>query len=298
MQLSFIVPAELQSLGWEKLAGWASTNGFAAVDAETSLDTDTAAVVRKAGIELGPMRIRASLADSDPATRAEAVRTAIEGIDHAVALGLRTVWTLPRNFRNDASTQANFDAAVESLRPVVAHAEKHGVRIAIENCPFDGQNAVCTPESWDALFHHLPSPNLGICLDPSHCVWQGIDYRRVIVEYGRRILHAHAKDAELLPEGMFRYGVAGRQLHDRLDANEAADPRQDGAGAGWWRHRLPGLGAVDWNMFVTALADAGYDGSLSIEHEDPLWEGDPATVQRGLCVARDHLLRFVPGGTA
>jgi sugar phosphate isomerase/epimerase len=95
---------------------------------------------------------------------------------------------------------------------------------------------------------------------------------------------------------MFRFGVEGRQL--RAESSGSADPRGDGAGAGWWRYRLPGLGAVDWNVFITSLADAGYDGPLSIEHEDPLWEGDLATVQRGLRVARDHLSQFVPGRTA
>lgn len=286
MRLSFIVPPELQTLGWGELGAWAAGQGFTALDAESELTTEAAADVRAAGLELGPMRIRASLADSDPDTRADAVRSAIDAVDHAVALGLDTVWTLPRNFRNDASPRANFDAAVPSLLEVTKHAEARGVRIAIENCPFDGQNAVCTPEAWDALFDRIPSAALGICLDPSHCVWQGIDHLRVITEYRERIIHTHAKDADLLPDGLFRYGVAGRQLGDGGAA--------DGAGAGWWRHRLPGLGAIDWNGFVTALTDIGYDGVVSIEHEDPLWSGDLDRARRALALAHDHLRRFIP----
>lgn len=287
MKLSFIVPPEFRPMSWRDLAMWAAASGFEAVDAETEITADDAVAVRSAGVDLGPMRIRASLADSDPATRAEALGTAVDAVDHAAALGLEMVWMLPRNFRNDASSRANFDAALPSLIELTKHAESRGVRIAIENCPFNGQNPICTPESWDALFEPIPSDALGICLDPSHCVWQGIDHRSVISEYRSRIIHAHAKDAELLPDGLFRYGVAGRQIED-------SDRSPDGADNGWWRHRLPGLGAIDWNGFVTALADIGYSGVLSIEHEDPLWGGDLDRAQRALIRAREHLGQFVP----
>jgi len=46
---------------------------------------------------------------------------------------------LPRNFRNDRSQRENYAATLESLRIVAAHAERQGVQVAIENCPFDGQ---------------------------------------------------------------------------------------------------------------------------------------------------------------
>lgn len=288
MKLSMIVPPALADLPPADLAAWAAAAGFDAIDAEAETGPETVAALAAAGLALGPLRIRASLADSDAATRAEAVETACRGIDRAVALGLETVWTLPRNVRNDASPRDNFAAALDALPPVVAQAERRGVRIAIENCPFDGQNPVCTPEAWDALFARIPSDALGICLDPSHCVWQGIDYGRAIREYGARVHHVHAKDTELLAEGQYRFGVAGPQFGD---ADEAEDgwPRH-----GWWRHRLPGLGAVDWPAFVTALADLGYAGPISVEHEDPLWGGSPERVQRGLAQARAYLGRFVP----
>lgn len=287
IELSFIVPPALTTESLAALASWAAGAGFAAVDAEASWDDGGIAAIRRAGLALGPMRLRASLADSDPATRAAAVDAACRAIDHAAGLGLTTVWTLPRNFRNDRSPRDNFAAALETLPVVAAHAERAGIRVAIENCPFDGQNPVCTPEAWDALFAAVPSPALGICFDPSHCVWQGIDVRRTIRGYAARIYHAHAKDTELLPEGRDRFGVAGPQLAD-LGA-EGSWPRH-----GWWRHRLPGLGEVDWNGFVTALADAGYAGYLTVEHEDPLWEGGADRVKRGLARSRDYLATLVP----
>lgn len=287
MKLSFIVPGPLRQLPFEELAQWAADAGFDAIDAETDFDADAVTATRKAGIALGPMRIRASLADSDPTTRAQALDQAVGELDLAVELGMSTVWTLPRNFRNDATQRANFEAAVHSLRRLVSEAERRSLRIAIENCPFDGQNAVCTPEVWDALFEQVPSEALGICMDPSHCVWQGIDHLRALREYRQRIIHVHAKDTEIMSEGQYRYGVAGPQLEEL--GKEAGQPPD-----GWWRHRLPGLGAVDWNAFLTTLVDLGYDDVVSVEHEDPLRGQSIERVRTGLSQARRHLGQFVP----
>ena len=287
MRLSFIIPPKLQALPLAELAVWAAGAGFAAIDAEADWTAESLAALRAAGVAAGPMRLRASLADSDQATRRAAVETARAAIERAVELGLDTVWTLPRNFRNDRPQRDNFAAACETLPDVAAYAERRGVRIAIENCPFDGQNAVCTPEAWDALFAAIHSDALGICMDPSHCIWQGIDWRRATREYAGRIYHVHAKDTELIGEGLYRYGVAGPQIE--TPRQEDGWPRH-----GWWRHRLPGLGAVDWNAFITTLADCGYDGAVTVEHEDPLWGGSPERVQRGLANAREHLARFIP----
>lgn len=287
IELSLITPPMLAALPITEVASWASAAGFAAIDAETDSDRDTTAAMSAAGLHLGPMRIRASLADSDPKARTEAVEIARAGIDQAVTLGVGTVWTLPRNFRNDASQRANFDAGIVSLTDLVGYAEDRGVRVAIENCPFEGQNAICTPETWDALFERVRSDALGICLDPSHCVWQGIDHLRAIREYRDRIIHIHAKDTEILTDGRYRFGVEGPQLTALGD--DDGWPQH-----GWWRHRLPGLGLVDWNAFFTALADAGYTGVVSVEHEDPLWGGSVDRVQRGLAQARRYLSQFVP----
>lgn len=286
MQLSLIIPPALKELSLTELATWAAGAGFAAIDAEVEWQPTNAEAVRAAGIAPGPMRIRASLADSDPTTRRAACDEACAAIDHALTLGLRTVWTLPRNFRNDRSQRDNYAAALESLRIVAAHAERQGVRVAIENCPFDGQNVICTPEAWDALFAALPSDALGLCMDPSHCVWQGIDWLRATREYAQRIYHVHAKDAEVVQEGLYRFGVEGPQLGD--PGQEDGWPRH-----GWWRHRLPGLGAVDWNAFISTLADQRYDGTVTIEHEDPLWGGSAARVQRGLANGCAHLAQFI-----
>lgn len=282
MRLSLVITGALRKLSPAALVACAAAAGVKAIDAETEFDDDTLARMRQHGLALGPMRIRASLADSDAATRAQAVVSACAQIDQAKGWGLDTVWMLPRNFRNDTSQRENWTAVRETMPEVAHHAERQGIRIAIENCPFDGQNVVCTPESWDALFALIPSGIVGICMDPSHNVWQGIDYLRATREYASHIYHVHAKDTEILTDGRYRYGVEGPQIE--------SPPRRHG----WWRHRLPGLGAVDWNAFLTLLTDVGYTGDVSIEHEDPLWEGSDARVQAGIANARAHLAQFVP----
>jgi sugar phosphate isomerase/epimerase len=287
MHFSFILPGAIADESKSELARWALDAGFTAVDTEVEWSDQDIRVIRDQGLNLGPMRIRASLADSDLATRERAVVSACAALDRAASLGISTVWTLARNFRNDRSQSDNYGAALETLPSVVAHAESLGIRIAIENCPFAGQNPICTPEAWDALFAAIPSDTLGICFDPSHCLWQGIDIRRAIREYGQRFLHVHAKDTEIRSEGLFRFGVEGPVLVNSQQADGTVKN-------GWWRHRLPGLGGVDWNNFVTGLADTGYDGPLTIEHEDPLWSGSPERVRRGLAQGCAYLSALVP----
>ena len=80
-----------------------------------------------------------------------------------------------------------------------------------------------------------------------------------------------------------RYGVFGNVV------DRAAAPWT----SGWWRYRLPGSGEVDWPGFLGALARAGYDGVVSVEHEDPVWTGTVERVTHGLELARDVLAPLV-----
>ena len=157
--------------------------------------------------------------------------------------------------------------------PLVAYAEERGVRIAIENCPmvFDldhwpgGTNLAYCPAAWDAMFEAIPSSALGLNLDPSHLVWLQVDYERAVRDYGARILHVHAKDTELRRDELYRRSILS-------------------LGVGWQQGRIPGRGEIDWAAFVGALRDVGYDGVLSVEHED-----HDAGIEEGFELARDEL---------
>jgi sugar phosphate isomerase/epimerase len=58
---------------------------------------------------------------------------------------------------------------------------------------------------------------------------------------------------------------------------------------GWWRYRVPGLGQVDWRRLVDRLYEHGYDGVVSVEHEDPVWGGTEEKVEIGLEIAHRTL---------
>jgi sugar phosphate isomerase/epimerase len=122
---------------------------------------------------------------------------------------------------------------------------------------------------------------LGLYLnfDPSHLLWLGIDPVTAAGEYAERILHVQAKDVEIDPDGRNRLGVFGNVV------DRARNPWQ----SGWWRYRIPGLGEVDWASLVSTLASAGYDGVVSVEHEDPVWSGSEEKVYQGLALARETL---------
>ena len=160
--------------------------------------------------------------------------------------------------------------------PLAAHAEAQGVKLAFENWPRNGTMLATTPELWDAMFTAVPSPALGLCYDPSHLFWQGIEYIQPIWDFRDRIFHAHAKDTEILERVRNRYGLYGQQLQ--------ATPQ-----ASWWRYRLPGYGGVDWRRYLDALYQVGYDAVLSVEHEDPVWSDTPELALRGLKLAHTYL---------
>jgi sugar phosphate isomerase/epimerase len=158
--------------------------------------------------------------------------------------------------------------------PLVRFAAEHDVKIAVENCPMlfsadewpGGTNLAYSPAIWRELFAIVPDDGFGLNLDPSHLVWQFIDAERVVREFAPRIFHVHAKDLEIDRDGLYEHGVMS-------------------AGRGWQVPRIPGLGEVRWNRFVAALYRAGYDGVVSVEHEDRAFEGSVERVQRGFEIA-------------
>jgi len=208
-------------------------------------------------------------------------------IDAAQLLNVKLVGTFMGS-RPDKTPGENIKEFGLVFRDIVAYAGDRGVRIMIENCPMEHWvqfgspgNYAYSPELWQAMFNELPSEHLGLNLDPSHLYWLGIDYISVVQQFAGKIFHVHAKDCEILAEGRQRYGIYGRQV-DPIPWK-----------SGWWRYRIPGLGDIDWKKFITALQEAGYDHAVSIEHEDPIWEGSEEKVKNGLLIGYRHLSRFL-----
>lgn len=124
------------------------------------------------------------------------------------------------------------------------------------------------------MFETIPSPSFGLNLDPSHLVWQMIDYERAVYEFADRIFHVHAKDMEVRRDGLYDHGVLS-------------------LGMGWQVPRLPGLGEVRWDRFLSALYAVGYDGPIIVEHEDRRFEGSDDLVWRGFEIARNALSPYI-----
>jgi sugar phosphate isomerase/epimerase len=183
------------------------------------------------------------------------------------------------------TVQENVKLAEEVLPPLVDYAGERGVRLIVENCPMEGwhpdgypANLGYSPELWEWMF------SLGFYLnyDPSHLTWLGIDPISALHAAADRIVHAQAKDVEIKLVDRNRFGVFGKALH-----------RTDPWDNGWYRYRAPGLGVIDWRRIVDALYQVGFEGVLSVEHEDPVWSGDDERVKNGLRIARNTLRPLV-----
>lgn len=158
-----------------------------------------------------------------------------------------------------------------------AEAENRGLKIGFENCPmfhyhpFHGVNIAFCPQAWDMMFEAVPSPALGLEYDPSHLVCLLIDYMQVIYDYGDRLVHVHAKDAEVIWRNVRRNGIM-----------------QPGA----VRHRTPGMGVVKWNEVISALVEVGYTYDLNIEgRHDPVYRSEREN--EGLLISLQHLQQYV-----
>lgn len=175
----------------------------------------------------------------------------------------------------------NFDEFMKVWPGIVNFAAEHNVKIAIEQCPMlwadtwpGGSNLPHSPALLRRMFEALPDENFGINFDPSHLIWQHIDYIRFIYDLGDRIFHVHAKDMAIDEDMFYQDGILG-------------------CGFRWQIPRLPGQGLINWQKLITALYDVNYDFVLSIEHEDANWEGTEELVKRGFYLARDVLRPYI-----
>lgn len=141
-------------------------------------------------------------------------------------------------------------------KEINAFAEARGVRIAIEMHP---GFCVYSAEHVLALRDAVGSKNIGANFDPSHLFWQGVDPVFAIRRLGDAIFHFHAKDTVIDPVNATVNGV--------LDTKSYSDFLNRS-----WIFRTVGYGHSEstWRDMVSNLRLVGYDGALSIEHEDGL----------------------------
>lgn len=177
----------------------------------------------------------------------------------------------------------NWPQFLKTWQPVVRYAEKQGVRIGIENCPMlfsndewpGGKNLAISPAIWRRMFQDIPSDFFGLNYDPSHMIWQQMDYLKPMKDFANKLFHIHAKDVRLDREKLNEVGIL-------------APPNE------WHTPKLPGMGNVDWGKFFSILTDTGYEGCVCVEVEDRAFEGSLENRKAALRQSLTYLRQFVP----
>ncbi len=202
-------------------------------------------------------------------------------IDASGQLGLKNVNTfIGRDHKS--GVEDNFKRFRKVWPGIIKYAEKRKVKVAIENCPMffsndewpGGKNLASSPAIWRRMFKEIPSKYFGLNYDPSHLVWQFMDYIKPIYEFKERIFHVHIKDAKVMREKLNDVGILATPLS-------------------FHSPKLPGLGDVDWGRFFSALTDIGYDGAACVEVEDRSYEGSLQMRKQSLIQSREYLRQFL-----
>jgi len=188
----------------------------------------------------------------DPAAARKARSNFGKVCDIARVLGTNVI-TLNASVPREVSLEDKFAHYKRTFGDLAKVARDKGCLIAIENYPAGFGNIAWSPANWERMFNDLPTETIGLEFDPSHLVWQGIDYIAALRRFGTRVYAFHAKDTEIMAETLGYAGIYG---------------------SGWWRFRIPGHGDINWKRVFTALDDLGYKGDIIIEHEDPIFSGE------------------------
>ena len=300
MQLGF-VSAILPELTLEEVLSFAATEGFHCVElmcwpvgkAErryagvthldvTSFGESAAAQTRelteKFGVHISSLGYYPNPLCADPIEREHYIQHIRRVIEASAVLGIGLMTTFVGR-DHVKSVEENWKLFESVWKPLISFAEDHDVKVGIENCPMlfsgdewpGGKNLAISPDIWRRMFDAIPSTHFGLNFDPSHLVWQRIDYVRALYEFKDRIVHVHAKDDKTVPDRLYDQGVLG---------------------LGWHIPKRPGLGDVQWNQFFSALTDIEYRGPVCVEIEDRAYEYSLEGRQKALRQTQQYLKHF------
>ena len=232
-------------------------------------------------VEISSLAFYPNTMDPNPEARQASINHLMKLIDASAALGVNMVTTFIGRDQSQ-SVEENLKLVGEIWPPILRHAEEKNVKVAIENCPMlfgedqwpGGQNIMTSPVLWRKIFDILKSDNLGINYDPSHFVWQMMDYIAPIYEFRDKIFHVHFKDIKLYPEKLKKCGVMAYPLD-------------------YMSPKIPGLGDINWSKFVSALTDIGYDGAAVLEIEDKSFENSKQDIIDSILLSKRYMSQFV-----
>jgi len=303
MQLGF-VSAILPELSLEEVLAFAAETGFDCVEvmcwpqgkAErryagvTHIDVagfdqtaahEIQALVATYGVQISGLGYYPNPLVADPAARGAYVDHIRELIKASALLAVTVANTFVGRDQT-RSLEANLQEFAQVWPDIIRLAETLDVKVGIENCPMlftedewpGGQNLAFSPAVWRRMFEIIPSSHFGLNFDPSHLVWQQMDYAAAIRNFADRFVHVHAKDVRVDKHRLDEVGILATPLE-------------------YHTPKLPGLGQVDWGLFYSVLTDAGYDGPVCIEVEDRAYEGSLARRKQSVDQAGRFLRQFM-----
>jgi sugar phosphate isomerase/epimerase len=252
----------------EEVLDFAREAGFDAIELDVgghikTPDKVAAAVAgaRQRGLYVSSITLFGNQLDPDAQRRSELrARTR----DFALAIGEAKVpvFVIFPGCDNTIPDEANYEDFAAHMNALLAATTSSGVEFAIENWPGPHDDFIATtPAGWQQLFALIPDRRFGVEFDPSHLIRLGIDPFAALEGVKDRVKILHGKDTSI----------------------DAARQQAVGYhGAGWWRYRLPGSGLLDWKKFLRHARDFGFDGTISIEHEDSDfgWPGKDLTARK------------------
>lgn len=274
-----ILTGPFRSEPLEVVAAFAGEYGFGGLEIVAGpggrhIDTDNfgekeaaelLALMEKRNLQISSVAAYNNLTDSDPARREANIRTVHNAISIANRLQVEVVCTLAGHPPEGKDRMKTIEEdCVEVYTPLLAYAEKNGVKLAMENWTATNIPSLA---HWKRIFEVLPQKNFGLNFDPSHLLWQEIDYIEAVDRFADRIFHTHGKDTEVKEHVKREVGING---------------------GGWWRYVIPGMGQIRWGEYIAALRRNGYNGVISIEHEDGAVERE-----EGFLLAKKYLDNYI-----
>lgn len=234
------------------------------------------------GVQISALGYYPNPLSPDPEQAERAVEHLRKLIAAAALLDIRRITTFVG--RDSAKTvEDNWPQFLQTWTPLIRLAQEHGVKVGIENCPMlftadewpGGNNLAHSPAIWRKMFDAIDSDCFGLNYDPSHLVFQQMDYLAPLREFADRIFHVHAKDVRVDQHRLDQVGILAYP-------NTYHSPK------------LPGLGDVDWGQFFSVLGDTGYRGPVCVEVEDRSYEGSAQSRRLALKQACDFLRSYIP----
>jgi sugar phosphate isomerase/epimerase len=235
------------------------------------------------GMYVSALQVNGNHINPDLAARERENSNFVKTIELAGKLGVAYIGT---QSGKDASKP--FEVQVDEIVRVYhekyfAACQQYKVRILWE--PWQaGPNIATSPVGFEALFNAFKdSPYVGLQYDPSHLLWQMMDPIQTAKDFVDKIYDVHLKDTQIHWDIVRRGGI--------VPVDQAK----------WWQFRIPGMGSINWPGFFAVLQNVGYQGAMSIEHEDNLYGAadnpgpdfsEPYKV--GFRMAKRYLNTYVP----